>query len=120
MRARHLRNAEERDAGGRRIFEGISAGISKPTTADRKSCRCPDDDEYSVALHKDYWELCRFTDSDIGDVAVGRFESFEEGDTVRELILALRKLRPEPAPPPRKAPAVAASGNAPAARETGS
>lgn len=49
-------------------------------------------DEYAVNLRDGYWELCSFTDSDIDGVAVGRFEAFEEGETLMELLAALREL----------------------------
>ena len=36
-----------------------------------------------------YWELGRFTDSDIDGVARGRYESVTEGETLEELIQEL-------------------------------
>ena len=50
------------------------------------------DDEYSVALRAGYFEVCRFTDADRDGVAVGRFEAIADGETLMELIAALREL----------------------------
>ena len=56
--------------------------------------------EYQLAIDElGNWELKRFTDGDLPDdaykggcVAVGRFETVEEGDTAEELSKALESL----------------------------
>lgn len=50
------------------------------------------DGGYAVTLRNGWWDLGEFTDGDIGDRAVGRFEAFEDGETLMELIAALREL----------------------------
>ena len=51
---------------------------------------------YSAVMHADSWELCEFTDSDHDGRAVGLWMTIEEGETVMELVAALRAL-PKPA-----------------------
>jgi hypothetical protein len=50
------------------------------------------DGDYSVSVDDCGWTLGRFTDSDIDGVAVGRYQTIEDGETVLELMEALRGL----------------------------
>ncbi len=71
------------------------------------------DGDYSVAVEKDGWSLGRFTDSDRDGVAVGRYETVADGETVLELMAALRELprRQAAALAPRQVAGFAAIGN---------
>lgn len=50
------------------------------------------DSERAVCISGSWWELRHFTDSDIDGVAVGRYVSDEEGETLAELKLALAEV----------------------------
>ena len=76
------------------------------------------DHDYCVRLEDGYWELCDFTDGDVSfeghTEAVGRFETMESGETLMELIAALRgcgRMTPPVRKPEPVAMTVAMIGN---------
>jgi hypothetical protein len=50
------------------------------------------DREHQVTFDSGGWTLGKFTDSDIGGVAVGRYRTIEEGETLDELKSALARV----------------------------
>jgi hypothetical protein len=70
--------------------------LSHNWTPDGKGCA---KDEVRVELSGEYgylWSLQRFTDADIDGVATGRWQDLDiEGDTLKELLDALRKIATE-------------------------